>query len=924
MKYNPETGKNTLIDYPTYEDLSDIENKHITVTEDRNAVPPTTRDYYIPYLTPENIDAANTAVTNYQNYKNNPETHDKPTQDEYSIINSALDIVLPAGIEAIQTGLFSNLDTEGKKVDSAKTANTMLQSITMYTVDEIEPYAFADCTNDGQSPFSTGLRGVYQNPTGCTTVGDYAFRNCTSLSDVSLAATVENFGLRPFMGCDNLYYVDFNAGPYYSCSDAAIIFGLDSNGNMGKVMECLECRGNSFGNAKVGPDELSGVTEMAEEAFMDCDGIGQVDLKASSLSKVPERAFALTDQLGSVLLPETCTTIGRGAFWDSGLYYIEVPHTVTLVQPEAFADVETTDEYQSVSCQNDQYIKYQSNGDPEYINQSSGHKTITAYCVKDTAMDTYAEDYYYINPEYYKPTIYHTVYFWDTFNSSTNPDLIETQQVEDGKDAIPPEFPSHSGVTATGWTPNYMGIVRDQDVTTVYTDTMHKVWFQYTDTTDPDNPKIVKLTEDQMVEHGKSATPPATDPYNDGYIFVGWTPDYKNIYDDGAIVAVFKSATEDDRHTVSFYRHDGTLEASYKVDDGGSVKPPAGPERSGYKFVGWVPNNFDNITSDITSIASYEKNIPGTGGTGGGTKPSASPSASPAASPSVKKYTVSVSGGSGSGSYAAGDIVAINAYFRGTGQIFDKWTTSTAGVGFANNEAASTTFTMPAANVAVTATYKVGGGSTATTPSGTTSGGATGTTSSGNVNGSSVQITKPGISNTGLAGATVSGATDNFIVKVTEDQNATNAVVTALQTKFGDISRIKYWPMDISLYDSTGRTKIADTSGISVNLTLPIPDELVQYAGNNRVAAVNGGVLEDLNTRFTTVDGVPCVNFTASHFSPYVIYVDTANLSAGTIDATPKTGDGIHPKWFLSIGMACIALVLFFKRDKAVVPARTA
>ena len=90
-----------------------------------------------------------------------------------------------------------------------------------------------------------------------------------------------------------------------------------------------------------------------------------------------------------------------------------------------------------------------------------------------------------------------------------------------------------------------------------------------------------------------------------------------------------------------------------------------------------------------------------------------------------------------------------------------------------------------------------------------------------------------------------------------------------------------------------------------------------------RSAAVNGGVLEDLNTRFTTVDGVPCVNFTASHFSPYVIYVDTANLSAGTIDATPKTGDGIHPKWFLSIGMACIALILFFKRDKAIVPART-
>ena len=183
---------------------------------------------------------------------------------------------------------------------------------------------------------------------------------------------------------------------------------------------------------------------------------------------------------------------------------------------------------------------------------------------------------------------------------------------------------------------------------------------------------------------------------------------------------------------------------------------------------------------------------------------------------------------------------------------------------------------------------------------------------------------RPGISNTNVAGATVTGATDNFVVKVSEDQAATDAATSALQARFGDLSRIKYFPMDISLYDSTGRTKIADTSGISVNLTLPLPDELIQYAGNNKMAAISGGALEDLNARFTTVGGVPCINFTATHFSPYVIYVDTANLTEATIDSTPKTGDPIHPKWFLAIGMACISLVLFFKRDKVVVKTKAA
>ena len=46
------------------------------------------------------------------------------------------------------------------------------------------------------------------------------------------------------------------------------------------------------------------------------------------------------------------------------------------------------------------------------------------------------------------------------------------------------------------------------------------------------------------------------------------------------------------------------------------------------------------------------------------------------------------------------------------------------------------------------------------------------------------------------------------------------------------------------------------------------------------------------------------------------IYVDTSNLSAtGSPDATPVTGDPIHPKWFLVIGLAAIAIVLFLKRD---------
>jgi hypothetical protein len=123
--------------------------------------------------------------------------------------------------------------------------------------------------------------------------------------------------------------------------------------------------------------------------------------------------------------------------------------------------------------------------------------------------------------------------------------------------------------------------------------------------------------------------------------------------------------------------------------------------------------------------------------------------------------------------------------------------------------------------------------------------------------------------------------------------------------------------MDISLYDSAGTTKITDTTGLSITITLPLPDSLITYAGNNKVAGVVNNKLDKLTPKFTTIDGVACVTFTAEHFSPYVIYVDTDNLTSSTVvDNTPKTGDAIHPKWFLSIGLACLSVVLFMKKDK--------
>lgn len=70
----------------------------------------------------------------------------------------------------------------------------------------------------------------------------------------------------------------------------------------------------------------------------------------------------------------------------------------------------------------------------------------------------------------------------------------------------------------------------------------------------------------------------------------------------------------------------------------------------------------------------------------------------------VSEYQVNVTSGTGSGMYAVGDNVSIQADAAPNGQVFDQWT---GDVSVLNDVfAANTSFTMPAQNVSLTATYE--------------------------------------------------------------------------------------------------------------------------------------------------------------------------------------------------------------------------
>lgn len=124
----------------------------------------------------------------------------------------------------------------------------------------------------------------------------------------------------------------------------------------------------------------------------------------------------------------------------------------------------------------------------------------------------------------------------------------------------------------------------------------------------------------------------------------------------------------------------------------------------------------------------------------------------------VPTYVLTVTNGSGGGSYTAGTVVSVSANAPQSGYAFAGWTGATSAL--ANPTAATTTLTMPAAATSITATYVLSGTAPAT-PTGLTA------------TGGSAQVS--------LSWAVTSGATSYNVYRGTStNSESTTAIATGI------------------------------------------------------------------------------------------------------------------------------------------------
>ena len=160
-----------------------------------------------------------------------------------------------------------------------------------------------------------------------TSIANYAFWNCTSLTSVTIPNSVTSIGADIVSNCKNLTSIVVETGnpSYDSRNNCNAIIDTESN------VLLAGCQTTIIPNS---------VTSIGGYAFRGCTRLTSVTIP-NSVTSIGSRAFSYCTGLTSVSIGNSVTSIGESAFescW--GLTSITIPNSVTSIEERAFSNCE--------------------------------------------------------------------------------------------------------------------------------------------------------------------------------------------------------------------------------------------------------------------------------------------------------------------------------------------------------------------------------------------------------------------------------------------------------------------------------------------------------------------------------------------------------------------------------------------------------
>lgn len=192
------------------------------------------------------------------------------------------------------------------------------------TVTSIGQYAFSDCTSLYDISSLSG--------TSVTKINHYTFSGCTSLTKIELPTSCQEIGYFAFRGCTSLRNFDLKnvttigSSAFYGCTSLSSI--TFANGTTSIPTSCFNrCSGLTSVTIP------NSVITIGSDAFAYCSQLSSVTL-SNSLLTIDYNAFVGCNSLTSCTIPSSVISIGNRAFnsdsigQGSSLTYIECLSTI--------------------------------------------------------------------------------------------------------------------------------------------------------------------------------------------------------------------------------------------------------------------------------------------------------------------------------------------------------------------------------------------------------------------------------------------------------------------------------------------------------------------------------------------------------------------------------------------------------------------
>ena len=181
----------------------------------------------------------------------------------------------------------------------------------------------------------------YVIPSSVTSIGDRAFNDCSSLSEIVIPASVTNIGDFAFCSCRSLCKIVIPASvtsigdhAFSGCSSLSEIVIPASVTSIG---DCAFHDCSSLSEIVI----PSSVTSIGDSAFWGCSSLSEIVIP-SSVTSIGDSAFSDCHSLSKIVIPSSVTSIGKGAFWGcDSLSEIVIPASVTSIGDDAFWDCDS-------------------------------------------------------------------------------------------------------------------------------------------------------------------------------------------------------------------------------------------------------------------------------------------------------------------------------------------------------------------------------------------------------------------------------------------------------------------------------------------------------------------------------------------------------------------------------------------------------